>query len=187
MKLLFIKDDKPSNVNPTRWNMKTLVSKMVLAIANEDTRLRPKSQFGGVIQTKERPTLTTKFFQKFVIRCEFEQIFKGGFMLGDFEWELINEIDCSLKSRVPKSERNIGSSKKGQACFNNVAMFSFNRPYLMMRMWTTETIGHSHGNEGGLKRAKFNPIVNLNKNDFGTKIGFNKLLETTKCSTNIKS
>jgi len=52
----------PSNVNPARGNMKTLVFKMILAISNEDTRLRSESKFGGIIRVEEWPTLTaTKF------------------------------------------------------------------------------------------------------------------------------
>jgi hypothetical protein len=106
-------------------------------------------------------------------------------VLGNFGRESIYEIDCSLKSQVPKSERYRGSSKKGETTFNNMSMFSFNRPHLMMCMWTTKTIGHSHGSERCLKRTKFTSIVTLNRDNFGTKICFNKLLETEKSSTNI--
>jgi hypothetical protein len=59
---LFIEDYMPSNVNPARGNMKTLVFKMILAITNEDTRLRSESKGGGIIRVEEWPTLTaTKF------------------------------------------------------------------------------------------------------------------------------
>jgi hypothetical protein len=64
-------------------------------------------------------------------------------VLCNFGRESIYEIDCSLKSRVPKSERYRGNSKKGETSFNNMSMISFNRLHLMMCMWTTKEIGHS--------------------------------------------
>ncbi len=69
---MFIEDYMPSNVNPARGNMKTLVFKMILAISNEDTRLRSESKFGGIIGTKEWPTFTAKDFQQFIIRGDLE-------------------------------------------------------------------------------------------------------------------
>ncbi len=61
-KVLFIQDYMPSNVNLARWSMKALVSKMILAISNEDRRPRSESKFGGIIKAEQWPTLTAKFF-----------------------------------------------------------------------------------------------------------------------------
>jgi hypothetical protein len=62
-KVLLIKDDMPSNVDSTRLNMETLVSKMILDIPNKNTRMRPEGKFGGIIWAKEGQHSQPKTFR----------------------------------------------------------------------------------------------------------------------------
>jgi hypothetical protein len=41
---------------------------VILAITNEDRRLRAESKLGGIVRTKEWPTFTAKDFKKLIIR-----------------------------------------------------------------------------------------------------------------------
>jgi hypothetical protein len=133
---IFIEDNMSCNVNSTGGKMKAFVAEMVFAISNEHTRSRPKGKFGGVIWLEKWPAFTAKIFQEFVIWRDVKKTLIWRFLLGYFRRKSIYEICCCFKSWIPKDKWNSGSSKKGLADFNYVAMFSFNCSHLMMVVWT---------------------------------------------------
>jgi hypothetical protein len=55
-----------------------------------------------VVRAEERPTLTSKGFEKLVVKCYMEEKFKRRFFVSDFGGKMIYEECGSFKSIIPE-------------------------------------------------------------------------------------
>jgi hypothetical protein len=83
-----------------------------------------------------RPAGRTKGPKKGVVWFFTKEAKNRSFILENFVWQTINEKDSSKKGLVPKFKRHGGMSKKGEANFDNVSMFTFCGSILLVSMRT---------------------------------------------------
>jgi hypothetical protein len=65
MEHMFIKEDTTRNMDPIRWNLKTLVTIVERTIAHTNTLFLKKFKFTLIIRLKVMPIDTNKNFKKF--------------------------------------------------------------------------------------------------------------------------
>jgi hypothetical protein len=99
------------------------------------------------------------------------------------------------KGFILEFKRHSGMSKKRKSYFDNMSMFSFCRPILLMSMWTRYMMSGTNALEKGVQalilptkgvQALILPTpVSLHGNDFPIKQTFNKVLKIMKTLENL--
>jgi hypothetical protein len=89
------------------------------------------------------------------------------------------------KGFILEFKRHSGMSKKRKSYFDNMSMFSFCRPILLMSMWTRYMMSDTNALEKGVQALILPTLVSLHGNDFPIKQTFNKVLKIMKTLENL--
>jgi hypothetical protein len=140
-----VEDNMSCNIKTTSGNIKTLITSVRLAVAEKNTRFRAKRKFMGVIRSKIRPTLTSKGFEKAIIRRLKEQKLKRSCGTSGSEREFVYKITSSVKCMILVLKRNMGVREESKPGINNMPKSPFNTPILVMSVRTSETMSDARG------------------------------------------
>jgi hypothetical protein len=99
-----------------------------ITIAKKNTLHGAKLKLPLIIRTKVRPNRTPKGAKKRVIWWSFEQEFSRSFILNNFAWQVIDEINRREKSFVPIFKRHRSMCQKKKTDFNYMTMLTCSAP-----------------------------------------------------------
>jgi hypothetical protein len=116
--------------------METLVPFMKWTISQEYTFFGTKLKFMLVIWAKVGPTRTPKDLEEGVIRNFTQQTFKRSLHINNSSRYAINEETSSGEGITPIAKRKRCMGKKGNACFNNVAVLALSTAILLVGVRT---------------------------------------------------
>ena len=108
---------------------------MTGTIPEKDTPSRAKRKFPFVIGAKVGPASTTKNSKSIIVWFGMEKLFDWGHKIEDFSGKKVYEKGGSEEGFIPEFKRHGGIGKQGKTNFNNVTVFAFSRPVLLMSMW----------------------------------------------------
>ncbi|KAA8531090.1 hypothetical protein F0562_005799 [Nyssa sinensis] len=139
-KVSFIEDDMPGDEDTTSGLLQATIAAMVGAVAKKNTKIGVVIHFVGVVWVKVRPACVAEGMKKGIIGSLVDEAFKRGCVLNDGRGESIDEIGGSGEGVIPILGWDRGSSHKGEASLNDVAMTALDRTILFVSVGAGQTM-----------------------------------------------
>jgi hypothetical protein len=95
-------------------------------------------------------------------------------------------MDCCNEGFIPKFKRHGGMSKKRKPDFDNMPMFSFCRPVLLVSMWARYMMSNTNALEKRVQTLILPTPISLHSNNFPIKQAFNKVLKIMETLENFR-